>query len=186
MSVVAAVLASVLGIACIAVLAALFLPLRLEVRATAAGALRWTVALRPFGRFGPRIALRRRRPGGAAQKTAADRGPARRPRRRADRRHLAGAGIGLMRDILGAVRIEDLFLDLRFGTDDPGETGQIYGMLTPVIFGLAGRRRFRIQIEPVFDRAVLAGRAGLDASITPAWVLPAVVRFGWAVFGPSR
>lgn len=161
-------------------------PLRLEVRAAREEALRFTLALRPLGRFGPRIFLTDCRGKRDEEPKAADRKPKKAGSWRRDPRVVLRAAIRLLSDILVRVRIEQASVDLRFGSGDPAETGQAFGMLAPLIFGAGGLSRADIRVEPVFDRIVLSGRAALDLSVVPALLLPPFVRFGWAIFGPGR
>ena len=188
MSLALAILGWILVAVLLVLAAAIFLPLRLEMRAVADGALTVSAALRPFGRYGPRIPLKP-----SAKKEAKPRPKkARRARgrtlRRAGRdpRRLVAAALGLARDLIRLVRIETASLDLRFGCADPGETGQIFGLMTPFIYGTGAVPRTHLRVEPVFEGAVFDGRAALDLSLVPARLVPVAVRFGWAAFGPHR
>lgn len=180
-------LTSLLAAGLFLLLAALMSPLRFELRASLGEALAYSVAVRPFGRAGLRLPVldsdrprRRRRP---------------RPRRKKDRRarkstrdpaRLVAAATRLLPELFSKLSVERLALDLRFGVDDPAETGQIFGALTPFIHGTQGTRRVAFNVEPVFDRAVLEGRAALDIHLTPARLILPLARFGWAAFGPGR
>ncbi len=164
----------------------LALPLRVELRADSAGAPRLTAALRPFGRVGPRIALKRR----PATREKADKPRAETKRRRgrwqADPVRIGRAALDALADILRAVRIDAADLNLSFGLGDPAETGALYGRMTPLIHAISASPRYRIRVEPVFDHAMLSGRAELDFSFVPARILWPVARFGWVAFGPAR
>ncbi|AHD03731.1 hypothetical protein [Leisingera methylohalidivorans] len=59
-------------------------------------------------------------------------------------------------------------------------------MLTPLVYGMSCTRKLRVNLQPTFDRAVLTGRAELDASWVPAAFIVPADRFGWAAFGPVR
>ncbi|MDU8943749.1 DUF2953 domain-containing protein [Ovoidimarina sediminis] len=171
------------------VLCLLVLPLSIELRATATETIRWSVALRLFGGMGPRIALPvRTKRAEAARKEPRDK---RRTRNRA-RRISASPGrmlravVRLVLEILGRFDIRRATLDLRFGCGDPGDTGALYGMLTPLVFGVPPGQTASIRIEPVFDARVFSGQAELDLTLVPARLVPPFLRFGWAVWGPER
>ena len=88
--------------------------------------------------------------------------------------------------LLRCVQIEDLTVDAEFGLGDPAETGQIYGFLTPLIYGCGALPGGRLSIRPVFDRACLSGTADLRLSLTPIALVAPLARFGWNVFGRGR
>ena len=163
------------------------LPLRIEMHLSREEALRYSVALRPFGRFGPRIPLsdRRKKASKAAPKLKSGK------RKNGGRwmkkpKRLVGAAVRLVMELVGCVRVEAATLDLRFGLGDPAETGQAYGQMAPLIYGTAPAPRLHINVEPVFDRAELSGRVALDVSLVPLMLVPPFVRFGWSAFGPGR
>lgn len=168
--------------------AAMLMPVRLELSLHKDVVWRGTAAVRPFGRFGPRIVLRR---GKAANKTGkSDRKPG---KKRAWRRRLklrgmqvATAFLRLVSDILRKTRIATARLDVQFGLGDPAETGQVYGFLAPVIHGLHAMKTVSVTARPVFDRACLSGKAELDLSLVPAALLAPAARFGWTMLRPTR
>lgn len=176
----------VLAAAVAVLLAAIALPLHLELRAARDETLRFSLTVRPFGRFGPRIPLRNDKPKSEKTPKAAEQTRQKRSRWRGKPRLVIGAVIRLVTDIFGLVRLDRVELDMRFGTGDPAETGQAFGMLAPLIYGARGSQRIDFHVEPVFDRKALTGHANVDLSIIPALLVPPVVRFGWAVFGPAR
>ena len=168
-------------------LAILVSPLRIEFRSETGKAAHYSLALRPFGRFGPGLTL--------ADSKSAPRDKKEKPKKmrkkrrlgaRRDPRRIIRAAIRLIAEIVGQLHIEELAVDLRFGAEDPAETGEIFGMLTPLIHGTSCHRRMHVTIEPVFDAALFDGRAALDITLTPARLLPPLFRFGWAMFGPVR
>lgn len=175
-------LASVLAL----IVATLALPLRLELRAQFGPALRWTAAVRPLGRFGPRIPIGPGKVGKPRSTREKPRKSAKPSRGQGDPQRLFKSAIRLFRDVMPLVHVRALSLHLRFGCDDPSDTGALYGAFTPIMFGVSGSRRADIRVEPVFDRAVFTGQAALDASVTPARLLPVLARFGWAEFGPGQ
>lgn len=167
-------------------LLALATPLRLELNVSKEEAVQFSAALRPFGRFGPRIALTDRKKKAKAKTKAKTKKPSKRSVWRVKPKRFAGAAIHLVSDLMGCVKFESAAVDVHFGLGDPAETGQIYGQMTPLIYGTAGMPRVNINVRPAFDRAVLSGQAALDISLIPLQILPPFVRFGWVAFGPGR
>ena len=171
-------------------LAVLASPLRIEARASAGEALRYSLALRPFGRFGPRLAVadseKPKKKKKAKTKREKEKSAKSGKATYRDPRPIVRAVVRLVSEITGQLHIEKAALDLRFGADDPAETGEIYGALAPFIYGTAHSRRVYVNVEPVFDRVVFDGRAALDVTMTPALLLPPIARFGWSAFGPRR
>ncbi len=86
-------------------------------------------------------------------------------------------------DLLAAVvdrtRIDRLSGTLRFGTGDPGLTGQILGWLMPLAFGIGGRSG--LHLVPDFDRACLAGDAEVVLRVIPLRLAGPLFRFWRAV-----
>ncbi len=91
-------------------------------------------------------------------------------------------GIALVQRLLGAVHIDDLRLDAEIGLGDPGETGQLYGQLCPLIYTTRGH----VSVRPNFDMACLQGAALARLHFTVLGLIWPFVRFGWRVFGPVR
>ncbi|UWQ39803.1 DUF2953 domain-containing protein (plasmid) [Leisingera aquaemixtae] len=171
----AVLLAALLGLTVLV----LVLPLRIELVLRKEAELAFSAALRPFGGIGPRIRLSgRRKPPETAQE------PGR--KRRYDPRRLVPAAGRLAAAVLRRIRIRALILDAKFGLGDPAQTGQLYGMLAPLVYGTLPARRLQVAVQPVFDRAELSGRAELDVTVVPAALIVPAVRFGWDTFGPVR
>ncbi len=91
-------------------------------------------------------------------------------------------GIALLRRLSGAVHIDALRLDAEIGLGDPGETGQLYGQLCPLIYTTRGH----VFVRPNFERACLQGSALARLHFSPLGLLWPFARFGWRVFGPVR
>lgn len=174
-----AALAALLAALFAVIVLVLILPLRIELELRKEAGLTFSVGLRPLGGFGPRISLSgRQNPPPAARKLGR--------KRRSDARRLVPAAARLVAAILRRIRIRALILDAKFGSGDPAETGQLYGMLAPLVYGTLPARRLQVSLEPEFGRAVLSGRAELDVSLVPAALIVPAVRFGWEAFGPGR
>ena len=186
MSVAISALLWLLGI-CLGVLVlVVVMPLRLELAVHKQAHWQFRAALRPFGRFGPRIPLSGRK--AKADKPAKKKGAGHAPRRVGKLRIdlAARAGAQFVRDVLKRVRIETAHLQMRFGLGDPAETGQVFGYLAPVIYGTSAGHQLSLEVEPVFDRVALEGEAELDCFLVPAALVGPLFRFGWAIFGPDR
>ena len=163
---------------------AIALPLRVELRVSRDEALRYSLAFRPFGRFGPRFSLT-----GDGRNTDNEPKPPEKKkgtRRWGSRGHMVRAAPRLIGDLFACLRFETADVDMRFGTGDPAETGQIFGMLTPVLYGVSNLRKIDVRIRPVFDQAAFSGHAAMVISVVPAMLVPPFLRFGWASFGPGR
>lgn len=175
---------TVLGLAVLAAL--MLLPVRLMVRAGSSPA-RLVVRLRVMGGLLPWLTvLDSDRPRGAAP--APDDQPEDAPSRRLDRARagrLLRALPGLLRGLLGPVRIERLWLDARVGLADPADTGALYGALTPLVYGLGPALGAGVRLVPDFSGPVLAGEGEAVLSVVPARWLGPVARFAWAGFGPA-
>lgn len=176
----------VLAVTATVLLALLAVPIRVECRASVGEVVRFRLGLRLLAGLGPRVGIadsdrpsrKARRP--KKKKAKKDRSPHREPQR------FLRPGLRLVSDILARLHVEKVALDVRFGADDPAETGQIFGGLAPLVYGTAGCRRLRLKVEPVFDGAVFDGHAAVDVSLTPLRLIPPFVRFGWSAFGPGR
>lgn len=68
-------------------------------------------------------------------------------------------------DLVDRIRIDQLGLDLRFGTGDPALTGQIFGWLMSLAYG--GGNPVALRIVPDFDQTCLAGHADLVLRVSP-------------------
>ena len=139
-------------------LATLLAPLRIEFRASAGEALRYSLALRLFGQLGPRVSVadsdkpKRQQKKNQTRKKKTKRVQSS-ARRRANPKRIALAALQLISEIFNRVHVEKAAVDLRYGASDPADTGVIYGSLTPFIYGTCGSRLLRINIQPVFDHA---------------------------------
>ncbi|MFW8595065.1 DUF2953 domain-containing protein [Cribrihabitans neustonicus] len=161
----------------------LFTPLHLELMVQNETCLAFKAAFRPCGGFGPRLTLSRRGRPDQSAKTRRKRGRRRggtgaRPLR------VAAAALWLAAEILRRVHICKLVAEGTFGTGDPAETGQLFGLLAPLIYAPAWSRRLRFEVEPDFSRACFSGRAELVLSVVPVALLGPAARFGWRAFGP--
>lgn len=163
--------------------AALVLPFAVKIEAIGDGArFRVRVGVQPFGRLGPMLRFSKPRAGAKTDR------PSTRPSAKRSRyiHRIPQAGLRLLSDLIRLVRIRKISVDARFGCGDPADTGQIFGLLSPLLYGASGLQRTELRVEPVFEQATLSGRAALELSFVPITLLVPALRFGVAVFGPSR
>jgi len=92
----------------------------------------------------------------------------------------------LVAGLLKTIHFERLDIDGEFGLGDPADTGQLYGRLTPLIYGTAGSRKISVALRPDFDTARLSGTIDAMLSVRPAALLPPAIRFAWRSFGSKR
>lgn len=67
-------------------------------------------------------------------------------------------------------------LDARFGLDDPAETGQLWGLLSTMLFMLP--RHHRVLVQPVFEGPALAFDGEAAVRFVPLRVIAVLVAFG--------
>ena len=106
---------------------------------------------------------------------------ARRKRRRGNKPRISIVSArDLFWQLLDCIEIRRLRVQGRFGTGDPAETGQIFGLLCPLIYGLGPTcGRAEIDIEPEFREACLQGHLAGVIAVTPFRLVPPFARFGW-------
>lgn len=92
----------------------------------------------------------------------------------------------LILNLINCISFEDITGKIIFGLDDPADTGFVFGLFSPIAYGLPPSKRVHMLVQPVFDRATLGGKADVEFSVTPVTLLPPLVRFGWRSFGPRR
>ena len=184
------IVAALALVAAAVVLVVLFTPLRVcaDFDTDASPPVRLDLAL--FGRRLPLIPATRKKTGPSP--SSAEPKPRRRPRTKRRRTaapipRLIRAAPRLLVRLFAQVKIEALDADIRFGFDDPVDTGVLYGAVTPVSLLLGNH----VTIRPDFDTAVLAGRGHFAARLTPAALLPPLVAFVWTAvvrprFVPAR
>lgn len=90
---------------------------------------------------------------------------------------LPGQAARLVRDALRTVRLPRLRARVRFGLDDPADTGMLFGWLYPAALGLSRAGMRELALEPEFSQAVIAGAAEGTMTITPIRLVRPVLRF---------
>jgi hypothetical protein len=146
---------------------ALMMPVHVVLTVLKEEQWRLTGYVQPFGRFGPRIAISK--PHRKAKTASTVAGNERKKRRKWTRKPhgIATSAMRLIADLIQCVRLNAASVDLTFGLTDPSETGQVFGMMTPLIYAPSGRDRVHFNVEPVFDRAMMRGRMTVDLSFLP-------------------
>ncbi len=112
---------------------------------------------------------------------------AERPRRRRGRK--PGAGLAVLRspgfagramrvvpDLGRRIRWEEFSLEATFGFDDPADTGQLYGLLSPLLVAGAAAG-WPIRCEPRFTGACFEGACAAGARLRPLAVIWVALRF---------
>ena len=93
------------------------------------------------------------------------------------------AFVRLARRMVGSLHIRQVNADLRFGLDDPADTGMVYGVLWPALVLPVMSSPIKLRMEPVFDsptfEAALQGRV----RVFPAEMVANVLRFVFSLAG---
>lgn len=144
-----------------------------------------SVLLRPFGGASPAIRVydsTRKRPAAPAK-------PRKKKRRNGRGRggvRLRGIALSdvtrLLDRLIHAFQIETLHVDAEFGLDDPADTGQLYGQLTPLLYTTGSH----LHLRPNFTETCLRGSALLQFRFTLLGLIWPLVQFGWRIMGPVR
>ncbi len=87
--------------------------------------------------------------------------------------------VALFRDLIKSVRIKDLYLALRFGFDDPADTGTLFGAVSTLVACLQFSRS-HLTIEPDFTNEVLVGRFRGAVSVRPIRLLYHLAAFAFS------
>lgn len=83
----------------------------------------------------------------------------------------------LARDLLRAVRLDDLYLHARLGLGDPADTGRLWALLGPVGAAASALPGVDVRLEPEFLDPVLEGEARGRAVVVPLEILVLVGAF---------
>jgi hypothetical protein len=101
-------------------------------------------------------------------------------------RRMVAAGPGLLAGLRRPIHVETMTLDAEFGLGDPAETGQLFGMLTPLIYAMPQSPAVSLAVRPNFNERCLRGAADADIRFIPFRFVPPVLRFAWRAYGPQR
>ncbi|PUB17479.1 DUF2953 domain-containing protein [Yoonia sediminilitoris] len=147
---------------------------------------RATVSLRPLGGVFPSIMVydSSRKPTPSKQKQPTRKRKKRMQRRR--RRGVRGEVLAELPHVIGrmlhAIKFDFLRVDADFGLDDPADTGQLFGHLTPLIYGPLGQ----VNLRPDFGGACLRGTATAQFHVTPVALVRPMLGFLWRLLGPFK
>ena len=83
----------------------------------------------------------------------------------------------LLYKILSIAKIKQLQASVRFGLDDPAETGLVYGLLTPAFSLLYAYPRVDFVATPVFDRVGIETNIQTQIRVVPFNYFKAVLLF---------
>jgi hypothetical protein len=88
------------------------------------------------------------------------------------------AGIArFLRRILRAVKVRDFRLHVRFGFDDPADTGMLVAAAEPALWVLRTWGAERFFVEPDFDQEIALADGNVDVRIYPLHVITASAMF---------
>mgnify|MGYP001814103871 CR=1 FL=1 len=90
-----------------------------------------------------------------------------------------------LRAMFGRIHVEACRLSVAFGLDDPADTGLVYGLITPAVYGL-GSKRCRVSDEPDFSHRRFAGQAEVELRFTPVAVVWPAIRFGFRLWRRAK
>lgn len=90
----------------------------------------------------------------------------------------------LFGDFLSQIRLQKVTVNGRFGLGDPADTGTVFGVLCPIIFGASSTQHFDITVVPDYDQACFVGKVEASVSIIPLRLIPPIARFSWRSFSP--
>ncbi len=169
--------------------AVIVLPVRFRLRGQAGDKTWIRLDIQTFGGVAPAIAIfdsakgRKEKPGKERQKKEKAAGSSRSGRSFSNLpvRSL----FGLIVDLLRQFRIVWIRGEAEFGLDDPADTGTVYGILAPLIYGGGHAADIDLEIRPDFEKSCLSGKIDTAVDVMPFRLLPPVLRFGWQTFGPG-
>jgi hypothetical protein len=180
-----AILVAILCGLFVLLIALLVTPIRFHATCLTAPELIYRVDLRVLGGFSPRFALidsaRPRKP-----KT-----PKPKPKHagrfwRWPVNHVAPAAGRLLSGVFSTIHLDHFRLDMNFGLSDPANTGQLYGVLTPLQFGGVLPRNAVVSLHPDFGHQRFSCELDAALHITVAVLFWPLVRFAWQIYGPNR
>jgi hypothetical protein len=188
------ILLAVLAIPLVLLIAVLVTPVQIGCIAHSATGGRLMIGVRLFGGLTPSIRLYdsarrnvRKKPPKAKQKKEKKKEKKKKKTKRAHqglthvRRTIAEPQ--LLMDLLKPIHIERLAIDADIGFADPADTGQLYGLLIPMIHSGLLASPVSIAVRPDFSGARLSGEIVAKLSFIPIAFLPPAVRFAWCVWG---
>lgn len=183
-------IAGLLIMACIAVLGALFTPLRISVAFDTDAKPAFILKMAVFGGLLPVVSTTGKRTEGSAVKTKRR---AKFQSRKSARLNIACYAPRMLRDgprlvsrIAACVKLEAVGANISFGLPDPADTGMIYGALTPVVRLAGNTEHSQISLTPDFNDVILNGRGHITARFMPFALILPLLSFAWTVFVSPR
>ena len=170
------------------VLAVVLTPVRLTVLMRSTPQLDWQVAARVFGGISPEVQIHdssRRR--AKRQDKAEAHEPSRAQQRvRGMRLRFITAAPELLVGLLRQISISRLKIDADVGLGDPAETGQLFGLLAPIIYARPTTSAISVDLRPDFVSPRISGKINVELGFVPAaFILPGA-RFAWRVYGSRQ
>lgn len=161
-------------------------PVHLRLIAEAGERLRFSTEVMAFWGLAPKLTFRSEQGVGEAEgETAAPPRRAKKRRKPHRKRRKAiepGQAFRLLTSLpdavltgLGRIHFDRVSLQAVFGFDDPAETGEIFGRLTPFIYGLP-QDRCDVCLRPDFDGARFEGSAEVALHATPVMLVWPIIR----------
>lgn len=92
----------------------------------------------------------------------------------------------LLGDLLAEIHFEQLEVQAIFGLEDPGDTGTVFGLLTPWMYGLPPHGRISLQAQPDFGQVRLDGRVDAAIRFIPARLVLPFMSYVWTAFRDVR
>ena len=90
----------------------------------------------------------------------------------------------LLAGLLRSIHLQYLNADVDIGFPDPADTGQVVGLLAPVLYSRRPTDAVHIAVRPDFSTARFSGEIVTVLTFIPAALMPPAIRFAWRVFGP--
>lgn len=94
--------------------------------------------------------------------------------------------VNLVTEILRKIHIDHLSLNAEFGLGDPAETGHVFGMMTPLLYGSSAQARNAVRLQPNFEQRCFSGELDAKLRFIPGSLALPVIGFVWSNFGPMR
>jgi hypothetical protein len=179
----------VVAVLAVLILALLVTPLCLDVTMCTSPKWRLKVAVRLFGGLTPPIPIhdsdrqraKQKEPSHARIRQKKEAGRSRPTFARV--RRVVSAAPHLLIDLLRPIHIQYLKVDLDVGLMDPADTGQLFGLLVPVIYSRRQTDAVSIAVRPDFTSARLSGEITGMLTFIPVAFIPPAIRFAWCAFG---
>ena len=92
-------------------------------------------------------------------------------------RAFLGHSLKLARRLLRTIRVRGLEMDLKLGLGDPAKTGQLFGLLSPVLANIRSTSSFYINVEPDFQEEDLCGYCYGSVRAYPIRLVPPFILF---------